>query len=115
MLLSSADVKRLERAGYEKRRFTYYDKNGYAKLKNHHGFCVFYDIEKRRCGTYRHRPSGCRVYPVIYSEREGVIIDDLCPEKDTVSQPELKTKGKRVTKLIQRIDNEATTKRDKVY
>jgi Fe-S-cluster containining protein len=115
MLLSSADVKRLERAGYEKQRFMYYDKNGYARLKNHHGFCVFYDIEKRRCKTYRHRPSGCRVYPVIYSEQEGIIIDDLCPVKNTISQPELKTKGRKVMKLIQRIDNEATTKRDKVY
>jgi Fe-S-cluster containining protein len=113
MLLSSADVKRLERAGYERNKFMYHDKKGYVKLKNQRGFCVFYDLEKRRCKTYRYRPSGCRVYPVVYSEQEGIMVDDLCPMKKTISQSELKTKGKKVMKLIQTIDNEATTKRDK--
>jgi Fe-S-cluster containining protein len=115
MLLSSADVKRLEKAGYDRNKFMYHDKSGYARLKNHRGFCIFYDIEKRRCKAYRYRPSGCRVYLVIYSEQEGIIIDDLCPVKNSISQSELKTKGKKVMKLIQTIDNEATTKRDKVY
>jgi Fe-S-cluster containining protein len=118
MMLTSADVKRLERAGYDRNKFTYQDKNGYLKLKNHRGFCIFYDIEKRRCKTYRHRPSGCRIYPIIYSELEGIVVDDLCPMKNTISESELKTKGKKVMKLIQRIDSEAishrnTTKKDK--
>jgi Fe-S-cluster containining protein len=113
MPLSSADVKRLERAGYERNEFMYCDKKGYVKLKNRRGFCVFYDLEKRRCKAYRYRPSGCRVYPVVYSEQEGIIVDDLCPMKKTILQSELKTEGKKVMKLIKTIDNEAATKRDK--
>jgi hypothetical protein len=41
------------------------------------------------------------------------MVDDLCPMKKTISQSELKTKGKKVMKLIQTIDNEATMKKDK--
>jgi len=109
MLLAEADIKCLEKAGYTRTRFVRYDKKGFAKLRNRRGYCVFYDTEKRRCKVYEHRPSGCRLYPVIYSIEEGVIIDDLCPMKNTVSATELKRKGKEVTKLLQRIDEEAKT------
>lgn len=108
MLLSDADVERLERAGYNRQKFIRYDKHGFARLRNRHGFCVFYDSVKRRCRIYRQRPRGCRIYPVIYSEQEGIVVDDLCPMKDTVSEIERKRKGKKVMELLQRIDNEAT-------
>jgi hypothetical protein len=119
MVLSSADVERLERAGYDRNKFIYHDKNGYVRLKNLRGFCVFYNVEKRHCEIYKHRPLGCRIYPVIYSELEGIVIDDLCPMKNTISESELETKGKKVMKLIQRIDIEAAshrnaTRKDKV-
>jgi Fe-S-cluster containining protein len=111
MPLSNADIERLERAGYDRKNFTYHDKNGFFRLKNHRGFCVFYDAEKRRCNIYRHRPSGCRVYPVIYSEQEEIVMtDDLCPMKNTISETELKRKGKKVMKLIQIIDKEAASR-----
>jgi Fe-S-cluster containining protein len=120
MLLSTADVKRLERAGYDRNKFAFHDKNGFVRLKNHRGFCVFYDAEKCRCKIYRYRPLGCRIYPVIYSEQEGIVADDLCPMKNTILESELKRKGKKVMMLIQRIDNEATshtntTRKDRVY
>ena len=108
MMLSSTDVERLERVGYSRQEFVRYDRHGFVRLKNCRGFCVFYDAAKRRCKIYKHRPSGCRVYPVIYSKQEGVILDDFCPMKDTVSEMELKRKGKKVMELLQRIDNEAT-------
>jgi hypothetical protein len=95
MMLTSADVKRLERAGLDRKKFTCHDKNGFVRLKNHHGFCVFYNVEKHRCKIYKHRPSGCRVYPVIYSEQEGIITDDLCPMKNTIPESELKRKRAR--------------------
>jgi hypothetical protein len=112
MMLSDADIKRLERAGYNRQKFVSYDKHGFARLKNRRGFCVFYDVEKCRCKIYEHRPSGCRIYPVIYSEKEGIVVDDLCPMKNTVSETELKRKGKKVIELLQRIDNEATSHRN---
>lgn len=107
MLLSRADVKRLERAGYEAHKFVGQDKQGYTKLRNRHGFCVFYDAERHRCRIYRFRPLGCRVYPVIFSEEEGVVVDDICPVRETVSRVELERKGKIVVRLLRRIDREA--------
>jgi len=41
-----------------------------------------------------HGPLGCRVYPVICSEQEGIVVDDLCPMKSTVSRIELDGEGK---------------------
>jgi Fe-S-cluster containining protein len=110
MLLSNADVERLEKAGYNRQKFMRYDKHGFARLRNRHGFCVFYDVVKCRCTIYEHRPLGCRIYPIIYSEQEGIVVDGLCPMKNTVSEIELKRKGKRVIELLQRMDHEATSR-----
>jgi uncharacterized protein len=114
MLLSKADINRLENAGYDKSSFVRFDKKGYAKLCNHKGHCVFYDVEKRRCKVYHHRPLGCRLYPVIYSEEDGLIVDNLCPEKDSVSTRELEGKGREVIKLLKRIDSEAEKRKQNV-
>jgi Fe-S-cluster containining protein len=108
MMLSNADIECLERMGYGRQEFVRYDRHGFVRLRNRHRFCVFYDVEKRRCKIYRHRPLGCRVYPVIFSEQEGIVLDDLCPMKSTVSKIELARKGKRLMELLQRIDAEAT-------
>jgi hypothetical protein len=113
MMLSSGDVERLERVGYDRQRFVRYDRHGFARLKNDQGTCIFYDHEKCRCKTYTHRPSGCRVYPVIFSKKEGIIVDDLCPMKNTISRIELEKKGKKVIKLLQRIDKEAASHRNR--
>ena len=109
-MLSNADVERLEGLGYDRQNFTRYDKHGFAKLRNRRGFCVFYDAVKRRCTIYEHRPEGCRIYPVVYSEQEGIVVDDLCPMKTTVSEAELKRKGRKVVALLQKIGNEATSR-----
>lgn len=111
MLLSNTDIERLERLDHDQQTFVRYDRHGFARLRNRHGFCVFYDGEKCRCQIYGHRPLGCRVYPVIYSEREGIVVDDLCPMQDTVSRIELKREGKRLMALLQRIDNEAQARK----
>lgn len=107
MLLSKADIERLENAGYRRELFVRYDKHGFVQLRNREGYCVFYDEAKNRCKVYKHRPLGCRIYPVIYSEGEGIIVDDLCPMKNTVSNSELKRKGKKLIGLLKSIDNEA--------
>jgi hypothetical protein len=107
MMLSNTDIERLERLGHDRQKLVRYDGQGFARLKNRHGLCVFYDVEKRRCQIYRHRPLGCRIYPVIYSEKEGIVVDDLCPTQNTVSKIELEREGKKLMELLQRIDNEA--------
>jgi hypothetical protein len=50
---------------------------------------------------------GCRIYPVIYSEEDGVIVDDLCPQAGTVSKKEIDSKTEKLRKLLRRIDGEA--------
>jgi Fe-S-cluster containining protein len=107
MLLCEEDMKRLEKAGYAKRKFAHVDKEGYARLRNTRGYCFFYNTEMHRCSAYKLRPLGCRIYPVIYDIEEAIIVDDICPQKHTVSDKEMAAKGKKVTRLLARIDFEA--------
>jgi len=108
MMLSNADVERLEKSGYNMHRFSRCDKHGFIILKNRRGLCFFFDLERHRCRIYRLRPLGCRIYPVIFSEQDGIIIDDLCPNKNTINKSELRKKGKKIMELLQKIDNEAS-------
>jgi Fe-S-cluster containining protein len=83
------------------------NRHRHIQLRNNRGYCVFYQTEKHRCSVYRFRPLGCRIYPVIYSEGDGVIVDDLCPLAGTVSNKEIKSKSQMLFRLLQTIDGEA--------
>ena len=107
MLLSKKDIERLTGRGFKVDFFARIDKEGYAQLKNRRGYCIFYDPKNHRCNVYINRPSGCRVYPVILDEEKGIILDDICHSRNTISDEEKKIKGKRVVKLLERIDSEA--------
>lgn len=111
MLLSRKDIKRLVDRGFSESFFAHFDGDGYAVLKNSGGFCVFYNPKEHRCNVYIDRPSGCRVYPVIFDEEKGVILDDICSERSSVSDLEKSVKGKRVIKLLEIIDREAEDRR----
>jgi len=43
---------------------------------------------------------------VIYSNDEGVITDEFCPMRHTISKRELKIKGQILLKHLKKIDNE---------
>ncbi len=105
--MSKADIRLLESAGHERGEFVRVNGQGFAQLRNRRGRCVFYQSEKGRCGVYRYRPLGCRIYPVIYSMKEGVIVDDLCPLAETVSRAEIDSEAERLMRLLGRIDSEA--------
>jgi uncharacterized protein len=111
MLLSKKDIKRLEDRGYSKNQFVSYDTSGYATLKNRDGYCMFYDLSKRQCSEYENRPSGCRVYPVIFDEEEGIVLDTICESKNTITDQEKHLNGKRVVHLLEVIDAEALERR----
>jgi Fe-S-cluster containining protein len=111
MLLSIEDIERLERKGYRKEFFIRFDRGGYAKLQNRQGYCVFYDVEKRRCKVRADRPLGCRIYPVIYDEAKGIVVDTICHAQGTVSEKQKAKRGKRVLKLLEKIDAEAKKRR----
>ncbi len=111
MLLSKKDIKRLEKKGFSQNQFVNYDKQGYAVLKNRDGYCVFYDLKNRKCSVYADRPAGCRVYPVIVDEDTGIILDDICQSRRSITQSEKNLKGKRVIRLLEIIDSEAQERR----
>ncbi len=111
MLLSAKDIARLERKGFRKESFMRLDKAGYAVLRNRRGCCVFYEAEGQLCKVYGTRPAGCRVYPVIFDEDTGVIIDSICKARGTVTEEEKVRKGKKVIRLLERLDKEAERRR----
>jgi len=107
MLLSEKDIKRLEMKGYDRDFFVRFNSEGYATLRNYHGFCVFYDATNRRCKVRAHRPLGCRIYPVIYDEDKGIVVDAICPSHGSVTEKQKIKKGKKALKLLAKIDAEA--------
>lgn len=111
MLLSKEDIIRLVARGYRQNQFVHYDEAGYGVLKNRDGYCVFYDRVKRRCHVYLDRPAGCRVYPVIVDEGKGIVLDTICESRNSISEEEKALKGKRVVKLLEVIDFEASQRR----
>jgi len=77
MILSESDVRRIVSLGF-KEDFFAVEFRGFRKLRNHNGRCIFHDGE--RCTIYPNRPSGCRLYPVIFDEDlNHPIMDRLCP------------------------------------
>jgi Fe-S-cluster containining protein len=113
MLLSNEDIERLERKGYVRDFFVRLDKEGYAILRNQNGKCVFLDPEKRICRERKNRPLGCRIYPVMHDEDKGIVVDDACPVYSTVTEKQKAKRGKKVLKLLERIDAEAEKRRSK--
>jgi hypothetical protein len=49
----------------------------------------------------------------VYSADESVVIDELCPMGETVSDQELKAKGKILIKLLNTLDDERSSKTEK--
>ena len=105
MELSSDDIKRLENIDYRLEEFAVFD-GGVARLRNVDGHCYFYIPSNRKCRIYPQRPLGCYIYPVVYLENEGAIVDELCQRGHTISEKELRTKEKILNKLLKKIDNE---------
>jgi hypothetical protein len=109
MELSSEDIKRLEEAGYRREEFAVID-GGVTRLRNVDGWCYFYSFADKKCQVYRKRPLGCYLYPVVYLANEGAVVDELCPMGQTISEQELRTKGKILDKLLKKMDNERKCK-----
>jgi len=109
MELSNKDIKRLEETGYRREEFAVIDDDG-IRLRNVDGWCYFYSLAEQICRVYIKRPLGCCLYPVVHLANEGAIIDELCPMGQTISEQELRTKGKILDQLLKRIDSERKCK-----
>ncbi len=112
MLLSIEDINRLEGLGYRKEFFVLFDEEGYARLRNLDNRCVFYDVDHQRCTVYNCRPLGCRLYPVIYDEQKGIVLDSICRSRGHLNEKQIARKGRKVLRLLDRIDAEADSRRN---
>lgn len=106
MELSSEDIEKLEKMGYRLEKIAVTN-NGATRLRNVDGYCIFYSRADKNCQIYEKRPLGCYLYPVVYLTNEGAIVDELCPMEHTISDKELRKKGKILEKLLKKIDNES--------
>ena len=109
MELSSDDIKRLERTGYCPKEFAVMD-DGVIRLRNVDGRCYLYSLAEKKCRVYGKRPLGCHLYPIVYLANEGAIVDELCPMGHTISDQELRKKGKILDKLLKKMNNERKCK-----
>ena len=107
MLLSKKDIDRLEKKGFKSKYFSRQNNEGYVVLKNRKGHCIFFDVEQKRCKIYEDRPMGCRLYPIIFDDMKGIVADTLCPAKNKLTENRKSHKGKKVIKLLKKIDSEA--------
>ncbi len=109
MELSSDDIQRLVDAGYSSEDFIVV-RDGVPRLRNVDGWCYFYSPAEKKCRVYRIRPLGCRLYPVVYVDGEGVVLDDLCPMRHTVSEKEFKRKARALKGFLERIYGESVSR-----
>lgn len=107
MELCEADVARMERGGYRQEDFVIPGADGIPRLRNVGRYCYFYDHEQKRCKEYGRRPLGCEIYPVNVSVDGETVIDELCPECDTLSRKEIDAKGRQLRDLLKTIKLEA--------
>jgi Fe-S-cluster containining protein len=105
MELSNRDIEKLVEMGYCIEDFEVVD-NSVIRLRNIDGYCYFYNQTDNKCQIYENRPIGCFLYPIVYLANKGPIIDELCPMGHTISEQELRTKGKILNQLLKTIDNE---------
>ena len=107
MELCNADISRLERHGYHRDDFSCRGADWIPRLRNVGGYCFFYDHDRKRCKEYASRPLGCVIYPVNLTPEGEIVIDDLCPEADSVTQDEIESNGRRLRLLLDTIELEA--------
>jgi Fe-S-cluster containining protein len=72
------DIERILSLGYDRNYFVEY-RDGFYRLKNSRGRCIFLNDEGRYYIIYQHRPLGCRLYPLIFSNDEGPLLDPEHP------------------------------------
>jgi len=102
MILTPSDIRRITSLGYELSYFAEF-RNGFYRLRNVDGHCVFLDVSSGKCKIYPHRPLGCRIYPVIYVEDIGPTIDKECPAANTITPREFILRAKQLMKLLKEL------------
>jgi Fe-S-cluster containining protein len=106
MILSSQDIDFIIKNSskvLKKEDFTFKNNDGFYRLKNQMGYCVFLDITSNKCKIYEFRPQGCKFYPLIYDFfKSKCILDEDCPRTHLFYQnrKEFETICKKLKKFI---------------
>ena len=109
MLLSNNDIYEIEKIGFDNHYYVR-SKNGWLKLKNKDGRCIFHD--GKTCLIYESRPEGCKLYPLIFNkEYKSAVVDEECPYGDNFRFDKLDIN--QLYDLVSRIKNERTFRRKK--
>ena len=102
MVLTAQDIEILTNVGYQSTFFVT-RRNGWLQLKNKKGRCVFHN--GLHCTIYRHRPEGCRLYPIVYDkDTRSAIIDNECPQKQYF--PLTQQKERQIQALVSLLEKE---------
>jgi hypothetical protein len=99
MPLSNGDVEQIKGLGFGCDSFVD-NIDGWLKLKNNDGRCVFND--GKQCLIYNNRPEGCKLYPITYDEDKNcAVLDEDCPHQNSfkISEVELQLISFLVTKV----------------
>jgi Fe-S-cluster containining protein len=79
MSLTQQDIRKIIEAGFQPSEFRI-RKEGEWRLTNQKasGPCVF--LKNTKCQIYESRPTGCRIYPLVFDETlKQAVVDFLCP------------------------------------
>jgi uncharacterized protein len=102
MPLSNDDVERIADLGFDKVLFIA-ESDGWRRLKNAGGRCVFHDGES--CRIYDNRPEGCRLYPIVWDEdEEKAKVDWVCPHSEEFGLDE--DSKRELSELVERLKKE---------
>lgn len=83
-------------------------KGGFYRLRNVKGSCFFLDTASGKCKVYNQRPMGCAIYPLIFDESKGVMLDPACPLSRIWinSESELKKATEYLAAYLKRLERE---------
>jgi Fe-S-cluster containining protein len=109
MLLLDGDVQRIVALGFEEDYFST-NSDGFKMLRNSEsGRCVFHD--GKQCTIYANRPTGCQLYPIVFSEDlNRAVKDRFCPFRAEFELP-LDVK-RELTDIYVRIMDERKRRRE---
>ncbi len=105
MLLTPSDLLRIsKKTGLKINDFSFINQDGMYQLKNIDGHCVFLDHTTKKCSIQEFKPSGCRVYPIIFDLDQGMcVIDKFCPQHHKISPETLVKYCPHTKKIIEEL------------
>ncbi len=109
MPLSKEDILNIEKLGYKREEFVEM-RNGIPRLKNVNGHCVFLDVSTGKCTIYTTRPTGCKLYPLIFVKGIGVQLDPLCPKSEYINRELVSRLIPRLIEFLRKLEKEYNVK-----